>query len=77
MTAPTVTLSVTDRYRLKDLDWQESQIVQAGKVMFCRGRQVLGYAKVADLGRVSALPTGADTACVSAADYDDVRRWIG
>jgi hypothetical protein len=77
MTAPTVTLSVTDRCRLKDLEWQQSQIVQPGKVMFCKGRKVMGYTKVTDLARLSAIPTGADVACVSAADFEDVRRWLG
>ena len=77
MTTPTATLSVTNRYRLKDLDWQESEIVPPGKVMFCKGRKVMGYAKVQELGRFSAIPTGADVACVAAADFEDVKRWLG
>jgi len=77
MTAPAVKkLSVTDRYKLKELDWQQSQVVQPGRVMWCRGRKVLGYSDVKDLHRVMLIPSKADTACLSRADYADVMVWL-
>ncbi len=76
MTAPTATLTVTDRYRLKELAWEQSQVVPPGKVMWCRGRRVLGYCKLADLPRVSLIPPGATAACLSGTDFGDVRAWI-
>lgn len=76
MTAPAAKLSITDRYKLKELDWQRSQVVQPGKVMWCRGRKVLGYGKVEDLSRVTLIPSKADTVCLSAVDYADVMVWL-
>jgi hypothetical protein len=74
---PAGTLSVTDRYRLKELELQMTGTVPPGRVMWCRGRQVLGYNDVSQLGNVFAIPKGADTLCVSGADFDDVKAWLG
>lgn len=77
MTAPRTTLTVTDRYKLKELSWQQSDIVQLGRVMWCQGRKVLGFGKVEELSRVTLIPPGADTACLAPSDYADVQRWLG
>lgn len=45
--------------------------------MWCQGRKILGYATIAELPRVMKIPRGTDTLALSAADYDDVRRWLG
>lgn len=77
MTAPTVTLSVTDRHILKGMTLEKSMAVQAGRLMWCHGRKILGYGNVLDLPRVMLIPKGTDTVCLSAADYDDVKGWLG
>lgn len=69
-------LSVTDRYRLKELTLQESAVLPAGKVMWCQGRKILGYGSIDNLARVSAIPSRADTACISAADFRRIKDWI-
>ncbi len=74
---PPGTLGVTDRYRLKELTLQQAGTVPAGRVMWCRGRKVLGYNDVSQLGNIFAIPKGADTICVSAADFADVKEWLG
>jgi hypothetical protein len=61
-----ITLTVTDRYRLRELNPQSSAIVPAGRVMCCRGRKILGYR---DLAQVATLPRDTDTVCLSPADY--------
>jgi hypothetical protein len=58
---PARTLSVTDRCRLKELELQQAGTVPAGRVMWCRGRQVLGYADIGELVNVFAIPKGANT----------------
>ena len=40
MTAPTVALTITQRYRLKDLKWEVSAAVPAGRVMLCKGLKI-------------------------------------
>ena len=74
---PTAIISVTDRYRLKELALQSTATVTPGRVMFCRDRKVLGYADVAELANVFKIPKGANTLCVSTADYPDIREWLG
>lgn len=74
---PARAISVTDRTRLKELILQPTGTVPAGRVMWCRGRKVLGYAGVDDLANVFAIPKGTDTICVSQADFADVREWLG
>jgi hypothetical protein len=65
-----------DRTVFRALELQQTGTVPAGRVMFCRGRKVLGYADVARLGNIFEIPKGADTICVSAADLQDVKEWI-
>jgi hypothetical protein len=74
---PAATISVTDRYRLKELSLEKAGTVTPGRVMFCRDRKVLSYGDVADLGNVFKIPKGANMLCVSPADYADVREWLG
>jgi hypothetical protein len=74
---PAASLSITDRYRLKELTLTKSMAVPAGRVMFCRGRKILNYADVAYLANIFKIPKGATEICVSAADYADIKDWIG
>lgn len=74
---PAAAISVTDRYRLKELILQQAGTVTPGRVMFCRDRKVLGYADVNDLANVFKIPKGANTVCVSVADFEDVKGWLG
>ena len=74
---PAVNLSVTDRYRLKELILTKSMAVPAGRVMFCRGRKILNFADVAVLANIFQIPKGATEICVSAADHADIKEWIG
>ena len=74
---PAVALGVTDRYRLKELTLQQAGTVTPGRVMFCRGRKIIGYGDVGRLGEFTYVPKGTDTICLSAADYSDVKEWIG
>ena len=77
MAAPATKLtSVTQRYKIKDLKWERSSAIIGGRLMFCRGRKILGYGSVENLHRVALIPPGADTLVVSAADYDDLKAWI-
>lgn len=73
---PTATLSVTDRQRWKGLELQRTGTVTPGRVMFCRGRKIMGYADVATLGDIFQIPKGADILCVSLEDADDIKAWI-
>jgi hypothetical protein len=74
---PAASLSITDRYRLKELTLTKSMAVPAGRVMFSRGRKILNYADVAYLANIFKIPKGATEICVSAADYADIKEWIG
>jgi hypothetical protein len=74
---PAAALSITDRYRLKELTLTLSMAVPAGRVMFCQGRKILTYADVIDLAQIFSIPRGATEICVSAADYADIKNWIG
>ena len=78
MTAPTAQLTVTQRQRLKDLTWEKSNAVPPGRAMLCKGRKVVGYCNVTDLANSTvAIAAQANTVCLSAADYSDVKRWLG
>jgi hypothetical protein len=74
---PSATISVTDRYTLKELALQSAGAVTPGRVMWCRDRKVLGYGDVNDLANVFKIPKGANVLCVSMADYPDIREWLG
>jgi hypothetical protein len=70
-------ISVTDRCRLKELELQQVSTVPAGRVMWCRDRKVMGFADIAGLANVFTIPKGANTICVSPADFADVKEWLG
>lgn len=76
MTAPTGTLTVTQRYLLKDLQWEKSQAVTPGRVMLCKGRRVVGYCDVAELGHAKMIAERCNTVCLSVADFDEVQAWL-
>jgi hypothetical protein len=76
MTAPATKLSVTQRYRLRDLIFEKSAAVTPGRVMLCKGRKIVGFCNVADLANASAIAGRCNTLCLSVADYDDVREWL-
>ena len=65
-----------DRTVFQELTLQRLGTVPPGRVMFCRGRKVLGYADVASLGNIFAIPKGADTMCVLAEDLGDIEGWL-
>lgn len=65
-----------DRQRWRELELQRTGTVTPGRVMFCRGRKVLGYADVATLGNIFMIPKGADTLCVALEDADDIKEWL-
>lgn len=70
-------LSNTDRWRFKDMKLEASQVLLPGKVMYCRGRKILGYDTIDKLGNVFAIPRDTDTLSVSKDDYPQVKEWIG
>jgi hypothetical protein len=69
-------LSNTDRWKLKELTLEQSSILPAGKIMYCRGRKILGYASFETIGNVFAIPQRADTLAVSSADYEQIKGWL-
>ena len=74
---PATSLSITDRYRLKEITLTRSMAVPAGRVMFCKGRKIVSYADVPDLAQIFKIPKGTTEICVSAADHADIKEWIG
>lgn len=68
---------VPDQFRLRSLKLEASMVPQPGRVMFCRGRKIIGYGDVGKLGDRGVIPDQADTVCISTADFDDVRSWRG
>jgi hypothetical protein len=74
---PAVDFYKADQTRLRSLKLERSQVPAPGRVMFCRGRKVLGHGDVARLADFYHIPKNADTLCLSPADFDDVREWIG
>ena len=74
---PATPFAKADQARMRDLKFEQSQIPAPGRVMFCRGRRVLGHGDLGKLGDFLYVPKQADTVCVSAADFDDVKEWLG
>ena len=74
---PAVPFTKADQTRLRQLKLEQSQVPGPGRVMFCRGRSILGYGDVSKLGDFLYIPKYADTICLSQADFDDVRGWLG
>lgn len=68
---------VPDQFRLRSLKLEQSMVPQPGRVMFCRGRKIIGYGDVGELGERGVIPDAADTICIAAADFEDVRSWRG
>lgn len=77
MTAPATPFTKADQTQLRSLKFEQSAMPPAGRVMFWRGRKLLGYGEVSKLGDFMAIPKNADTVSVSAVDYPDVREWLG
>jgi hypothetical protein len=73
---PALAFAKADQQRLRQLKLEQSQVPAPGRVIFCRGRAVLGYGDVSKLGEFLYIPKHADTICLSSADLDDVRGWI-
>lgn len=74
---PAVAFAKADQTLLRQLKFERSAVPEPGRVLFCRGRRILGYGDVSKLGDFLYIPKYADTVCVSAADYPDVREWLG
>jgi hypothetical protein len=74
---PTVPFTKADQTRMRSLSFEQSPVPTPGRVMFCRGRSILGYGDIDKLGDFLYIPKLADTVCVSATDYPDVREWLG
>jgi hypothetical protein len=74
---PAVDFYKADQTRLRQLKLERSQVLEAGRLMFCRGRSIIGYGHVGRLANFNYIPKNADTICLSPADFDDVREWIG
>lgn len=62
-------ISVTDRYRLRELNPLPTLVVPAGRVMCCRGRKVLGYC---DIDKLAGIRRDTDTVCLAPTDYATV-----
>lgn len=60
---------------MRELTFEQSQIPPAGRMMFRRGRRILGHGDVSKLGEFLCIPKDADTVCLAAADFDDVKNW--
>lgn len=73
---PSVDFHKADQMRLRSLRLERSSIPAPGRVMFCRGRKVLGHGDVGKLADFQYIPKGADTLCLSSADFDEVHGWI-
>lgn len=73
MTLPA--LSTTNRYALKALKLEASQVLHEGMAWLCQGKAIV---RTMPLSRVTfPLPKGVNTLCVSASDLETVRTWIG
>lgn len=73
---PAAAFTSADQMRLRGLKLERSEFPGPGRVMFCRGRQIVGYGDVSKLGDFLYIPKQADTLCLSATDFEDVRGWI-
>lgn len=74
---PAIPFAKADQTRFRSLQLHQSQVPVPGRVMFCRGRAVLGYGDVEKLGDFLYIPKYTDTVCVSAADWPDIKGWMG
>lgn len=74
---PAVPFTKADQMRLRQLKLAQSEVPGPGRLMFCRGRKILGYGDVSKLGDYRYIPDRADAVCLSAADYSDVKEWLG
>lgn len=73
---PAVPFAKADQTRLRQLKLEQSNVPAPGRLMFCQGRKILGYGEVSKLGDFRYIPSRADTLCLSAADFEDIMRWI-
>jgi hypothetical protein len=75
MPAPALKLTVTQRQRLGELALEQRKVVPAGRVMLEKRRRVVGCCNLDDLVNKS-ITERADTLCLSAADFNDVKEWL-
>jgi hypothetical protein len=76
MTAPALKLTVTQRDRLRGLQWEERQIVQPGRIMLEKRGRVVGFGSLDELEKTKTIEAKADTVCLSPADFADVQAWL-
>lgn len=74
---PAVPFTKADQNFFRSLKLEQSNVPGRGRVMFCRGRTILGYGDVSKLGDFLYIPKRTDTVCVSNADWPDVKGWMG
>lgn len=78
MTAPAKTLTtVTERERLRRLAFERRQVVIAGRAMLYKRGRIVRYCDIDDLADTFTIAAQADQVCLSPADFDDVKRWLG
>lgn len=62
-------LSVTDRYRLIELNPMPSQVCEPDKVLWLQGRKTIGYATV---DKLASIPKLANGVMLPKAAYDEL-----
>lgn len=75
MTAPAITLTITQRERIKTLAIEERQVVTPGRVMLMKGRKIVGFLDLDQLGQYG-LEHRCNAIGLSPADYGDVKQWL-
>jgi hypothetical protein len=70
-------LNPADRAKLKAMTLERSQVLPAGKVWFCAGRDIVLKTNLSLMEAALVIPHQADTLAVSAADFPAIREWIG
>lgn len=71
MTAANAALSKSEFYKLRTLNLERCATVPEGSIMFCQNKKVLAIRDLANFGNI---PSAANTACLSLADYDVVNQ---
>lgn len=66
------TVSLRHRLLAAGIEILPAQVVQPGRVMWCRGRKTIGFCNLADLKGFVRFPSDADTACLSPIDYERI-----
>lgn len=66
---PGLRMSGTDRYRLRDLNPVASQVVPNGRLMWTRGRKIIGYGTI---DNIAVIPKEATGVMVSIEDHRQI-----